>query len=235
MTLPVSVFGFNGSEVRTFGTWDAPLFVAKDICDILGISQYRAALMRLEDYEKGRSVKVDTLGGAQSVATITEAGLYSLINRSNKPIAKAFKKWVNTEVLPSIRKTGSYSVPRVRDDLRLSSTEVRKETMAALQQSGFTQQHHFINVTQMVYRGLFDMDAAQLRKARGLDEKANVRDHLTKEELGMVRTLELLVQQVLISKVFTSSADLNKYVRTISQNMKTVGGVDPKLFVDGNK
>jgi hypothetical protein len=103
--------------------------------------------------------------------------------------------------------------------------------MTALNEAGFTKAHHYINVTQMVYRGLFNMDAKQLRVARGLKEKDNVRDHLTTEELGMVRTLELLVKQVLIAKVFTSSADLNAYVRTISQGMKAVGQVDPKQFL----
>jgi hypothetical protein len=139
--------------------------------------------------------------------------------------AIGFERWV--------QKSLGWTEPsrETRDDLRLSSTEVRKETMEALSEAGFTKTHHYINVTQMVYKGLFGMNAKQLRESRGLSEKQNIRDHLTTEELGMVRTLELLVKQVLIAKVFTSSADLNSYIHTISQGMKAVGQVDPKKFL----
>jgi prophage antirepressor-like protein len=236
--MSLSVFNFEGFDVRFVGTAEAPEWVAQDVCKILDIKNVSDAIDRLEPYQKGSVVITDTSSSTRktiSVLTVKEPGLYALIFASRKPSAKRFQRWVFEEVLPSIRKTGSYSIDSSRDDLRLSSTEVRKETMVALSEAGFTKPHHFINVTQMVYRGLFDMDAAQLRVARGLSDKVNVRDHLTTEELGMVRTLELLVKQVLITKVFTSSADLNKYVKTISQGMKAVGGVDPKLFVDGNK
>jgi prophage antirepressor-like protein len=220
MTLPVSVFGFQGSDIRTFGTWDSPLFVAKDVCDILGITKYRDAMARLEDYEKGRPVKVDTLGGSQSVATITEAGLYALINRSNKPIAKAFKKWVNTEVLPSIRKTGSYSVATPRDDLRLSSTEVRKATMDALHAAGFTESRHYINVTTAAYMGLFGMSAKSLRKDRGLPDGCNVRDHLTEEELAALRLIEINLKETLRVIEFTRSSDVNRHIKSVAASIR---------------
>lgn len=84
-----------------------PWFVAKDVCDALGISKYRDAVSRLDDDERG-SVLVDTLGGAQETSTISEPGLYKLIMRSRKPEAKAFQRWVTHEVLPAIRKTGGY-------------------------------------------------------------------------------------------------------------------------------
>lgn len=84
-----------------------PWFVAKDVCDALGISKYRDAVSRLDDDERG-SVLVDTLGGAQETSTVSEPGLYKLIMRSRKPEAKAFQRWVTHEVLPAIRKTGGY-------------------------------------------------------------------------------------------------------------------------------
>lgn len=84
-----------------------PLFVAKDVCDILGISKYRDAILRLDEDERG-SVRVDTLGGAQEMGAITESGFYTLVMRSDKPEAKPFRKWVTSEVLPSIRKSGGY-------------------------------------------------------------------------------------------------------------------------------
>ena len=82
-------------------------FVAKDVCATVGIGSHRDALTRLDDDERG-SVLVDTLGGKQEMATVNESGLYSLILRSRKPEAKAFRRWVTHEVIPSIRKTGQY-------------------------------------------------------------------------------------------------------------------------------
>jgi prophage antirepressor-like protein len=104
----LTVFQFESFEVRFVGTADDPWWVAADVCAVLeiNISQTR----RLDDDEKGlRSVQ--TLGGNQEMLCINESGLYSLILGSRKPQAKRFKKWVTGEVIPSIRKTGSYSLP----------------------------------------------------------------------------------------------------------------------------
>lgn len=87
-----------------------PWWIAKDICRILGISNYRDATSYLDDDEKGVG-KTDTLGGAQEMATINESGLYTLLIRSNKPQARPFRRWVTHEVLPAIRKTGAYHAP----------------------------------------------------------------------------------------------------------------------------
>lgn len=106
----LSVFVFQGHDVRFVGTPDKPEWVAKDVCDVLGINNSREALARLEDYQKG-VITTDTLGGIQKLATVTEPGLYGLIFTSRKEIAKEFQHWVFSEVLPSIRKTGSYGVP----------------------------------------------------------------------------------------------------------------------------
>lgn len=85
-----------------------PWFVAKDVCEILEISQYRHAIEKLDDDERC-AVKVHTLQGEQTMTAISESGLYTLIMRSNKPEAKKFVRWVTHEVLPSIRKTGMYA------------------------------------------------------------------------------------------------------------------------------
>lgn len=100
-----------------------PWFVAKDVCVALGIEKYRDALGRLDDDEKGCPVTVDTLGGPQKMSAVNESGLYNLIFQSRKPEAKKFRKWVTSEVLPSIRKTGSYVAParKVSDSVRRMS------------------------------------------------------------------------------------------------------------------
>ena len=107
--MELTIFQNAGFKIRGGLVNNEPYFVAKDVCEALGIEKHRDAISRLDDDERG-SVLVDTLGGRQEMASINESGLYSLILTSRKPEAKAFKKWVTSEVLPSIRKTGSYSI-----------------------------------------------------------------------------------------------------------------------------
>lgn len=85
------------------------MFVAKDVCDCLEITKHRDAISRLDSDERG-SVKLDTPGGKQDVAAINEYGLYNLVLSSRKPEAKEFKRWITHDVIPAIRKTGSYSI-----------------------------------------------------------------------------------------------------------------------------
>ena len=82
-------------------------FVAKDVCVCLEIGNSRDAVASLDDDEKGVGI-IDTPGGKQEMSIVSEPGLYSLILRSRKPEAKAFKRWVTHDILPSIRKTGAY-------------------------------------------------------------------------------------------------------------------------------
>jgi len=120
------VFSYNNARVRIAGTPENPLFVAKDVCDILGISNSRDAIGRLDEDEK-RVVSIDTPGGVQQLQVVTESGLYSLILGSRKPEAKKFKRWVTHEVLPSIRKTGSYSVSKTPAEILLAQAQMLVE------------------------------------------------------------------------------------------------------------
>jgi len=103
-------FEFNGSILTTIIQESGQLlFVAKEVCEHLGISDTSMATRNLDEDEK----LIQTLlvsGQNRRMTLITESGLYSLVIRSNKPEAKTFKKWITSEVLPSIRSTGSYSV-----------------------------------------------------------------------------------------------------------------------------
>lgn len=94
-------------SIRVVMKDEQPWFVAKDVCECLDVRNNRDALARLDEDEKG-VVLTDTLGGAQELATVNEPGLYSLVLSSRKPEAKAFKRWVTHEILPSIRKHGAY-------------------------------------------------------------------------------------------------------------------------------
>jgi anti-repressor protein len=112
----IQSFDFNGSSLRVIDQDGEPWFVAKDVCDVLNHSNPRMAVSSLDEDEKDVN-KVYTLGGEQSVIIINESGLYSLVLRSNKPEAKAFKKWVTSEVLPSIRKHGGYLTAAKTEEL----------------------------------------------------------------------------------------------------------------------
>ena len=96
-------------QVRIIPVDGELMFVAKDVCDCLEITKHRDAISRLDPDERG-SVKLDTLGGKQDIAAINEYGLYSLVLSSRKPEAKDFKRWITHDVIPAIRKTGSYSM-----------------------------------------------------------------------------------------------------------------------------
>jgi prophage antirepressor-like protein len=98
-----------------------PWFVAMDVCRALDLSNHRSSLALLDDDEKGVHT-VDSLGGPQEMIVISEPGLYSLILRSRKPEAKAFKRWVTHEVIPSIRRTGQYT--NCRDTRRQTEESV---------------------------------------------------------------------------------------------------------------
>lgn len=106
----LQVFNYNNSEVRTVIKDGDPWFVLKDVCKALGIKNSRMVSNALDADEKDVSL-ADTLGGRQNATIINESGLYTVILRSDKPEAKPFRKWVTSEVLPSIRKHGAYLSP----------------------------------------------------------------------------------------------------------------------------
>ena len=121
---------FNNPEfgaVRTLMIEDEPWAVGKDIAAALGYKEPTKAIRdHIDGEDKGVS-KMDTPGGNQDVVIINESGLYSLILSSKLPKAKAFKRWVTSEVLPTLRKTGSYSVkpePPVFEPKRTSVGEI---------------------------------------------------------------------------------------------------------------
>ena len=93
-----------------------PWFVAADVCKALEIEKTNRALNRLDDDEKGAH-SVSTPGGRQRMSIISESGLYSLILGSRKPEARAFKRWITHEVIPSIRKHGAYMTDSLLDAL----------------------------------------------------------------------------------------------------------------------
>jgi prophage antirepressor-like protein len=111
-------------QVRTLVKNGEPWLVGKDVAEALGYSNTRDALIKHVDSEDKGVAKCDTLGGAQEMVVVNESGLYSLIMGSKLPNAKKFKHWVTSEVLPSLRKTGTYSM-KSKDDVKLMNARSR--------------------------------------------------------------------------------------------------------------
>lgn len=102
------VWQYNAHEIRTIMKDGELWFVAKDVTDVLELDS--SSVRRVDDIDKGLQ-KLQTPGGDQAMVVVNESGLYNLVLGSRKPEAKAFKRWVTWTVLPSIRKTGSYTLP----------------------------------------------------------------------------------------------------------------------------
>lgn len=124
----MEIFTYNGNEVRTIQKDGEPWWVLKDVCEILGLGSPHKIFERLDEDEKGRNL-IPTLGGKQEMTVINESGLYNVILRSDKPEAKPFRKWVTSEVLPAIRKTGGYITRETSEQIRLEAQKARADAM----------------------------------------------------------------------------------------------------------
>lgn len=109
----LQTFSFNNQPVRTVHLNNQPYWVLKDVCDVLELSNPTVVANRLEDDERAKF----NLGRQGEATVITESGLYAVILRSDKPNAKEFRKWVTSEVLPAIRKTGAYATPQTIEQM----------------------------------------------------------------------------------------------------------------------
>lgn len=117
MNNSIQRFDFKGAALRTLIDENGePWFVAKDVCDVLELSNVGQALARLDNDEKSSITLNDGTPGNPNRAIVSESGLYALVLASRKPEAHEFKRWVTHEVLPQIRKTGGYIPTSEADD-----------------------------------------------------------------------------------------------------------------------
>lgn len=124
-------FNFNGQEVRTVMRNNTPYFIGKDVAEALGYRRPTKAIAdHIDDEDKDEVPIQDSIGRSQMTPIINESGLYSLILKSNLDTAKRFKRWVTSEVLPSIRKRGLYATDELLNnpDLLIQvATELKNE------------------------------------------------------------------------------------------------------------
>ena len=175
----LQIFNYNGNEVRTIQKDGEPWWVLKDVCGILGISKYRDTASRLDEDERG-SVRVDTPGGEQEMTVVNESGLYNVILRSDKPEAKPFRKWVTSEVLPSIRKHGAYMTPQKIEEVLLNpdtiiklATELKAEQEKRVALESKVEQDKplvaFANSVSVAKTSILVGELAKLLKQNGVD------------------------------------------------------------------
>ncbi len=112
----LDAFLFDGAQVRVVTFAGEPWFVLADLCAVLGVANARNVAARLDDDMKGVH-PVDTPGGAQNVTVVSEAGMYEVVIRSDKPEAARFRRWITSDVLPQIRRTGSYVAQETPEQL----------------------------------------------------------------------------------------------------------------------
>ena len=136
MNTEITNYDFHGNDVRILtDEHDEPWFIAKDVCDVLELTNVGEALRALDDDEKNTIRISDGIAGNPYKSTISESGFYKLVMRSRKPVAKEFQRWVTRDVLPSIRKHGAYMTPdTIRqaladpDTLIMLATKLKEET-----------------------------------------------------------------------------------------------------------
>lgn len=144
-------FSFEGRQIRALTIEGEPYFVGKDVAEVLGYSNSRKAIADHVDSEDKGVTKCYTLGGTQQIAIINESGLYSLILSSKLPDAKKFKRWVTSEVLPTIRKHGAYMT-----DAKAAAIVTDKGALAdLLQQAAEQLKRKDIQIEQMKPKALF--------------------------------------------------------------------------------
>lgn len=144
MNNSIQRFDFKGAALRTLIDENGePWFVAKDVCDVLELSNVGQALARLDNDEKSSITLNDGTPGNPNRAIVSESGLYALVLASRKPEAHEFKRWVTHEVLPQIRKTGGYIPTSEADDdmtILAKAVMIGQRTMEAQKQKIAAQQ-----------------------------------------------------------------------------------------------
>lgn len=178
---------FNNAEfgsIRTVLIDDEPWFVGKDIAEALGYNNSRKAIADHVDADDKGVTICDTLGGTQQMTIINESGMYALIFGSRLPSAKKFKRWVTSEVLPSIRKTGHYGNTPLKDIVNLiritrdnmekqgaTPTQIAETINGICEQYGINLPNFVIHPDQVTLKNVFDMVDYVFSQPRGKGHK----------------------------------------------------------------
>lgn len=122
--------GTGNPEVRVIWLDDEPWFVALDVCNVLGYVEAHRAISRLDPDDRRQATVIDSLGRDQETNIINESGIYELVMRSDKPEARAFRRWVTSDLLPNLRKYGRYGKPKTREQIIAEGHAAVEEVLA---------------------------------------------------------------------------------------------------------
>lgn len=180
----IQIFKYENNDVRTVEMNGEPWFVLKDVCGVLGLSNHKVTAQRLDRDEVSQTYLTDSIGRKQETTVINESGLYSVILRSDKPEAKPFRKWVTSEVLPSIRKNGGYIAGQEQlspEELMAKALLVANKTLAEREAriSELTVQNTIMQPKAQYFDELVDRNTLtnfrETAKELGISEKAFIR------------------------------------------------------------
>lgn len=175
------LFQFEEQNVRTLVIDDEPYFVGKDVAEILGYAKPRNAISVHVDEEDKKDAPIQgTLGGVQTMTMVNESGLYSLILSSKLPTAKKFKRWVTSEVLPTIRKHGAYMTEQKIEEALLNpdtlitlakqlKAEKKQRLLAQKQVEEMTPKAVFHDAVANAENTMLVRDVAHFLRQNGLD------------------------------------------------------------------
>ena len=173
----LTIFSFKDQHVRTVIIDGEPWFVLADVVSALQLARSAAQVKeRLDDGVRKTYPITDSLGRAQNACIVSEPGLYEVIIRSNSPHAKPFKNWVLKEVLPSIRKTGSYGTPQLTGPALMAAALVEAQNTLANQAKQIEAAKPkvlFADAVSTSKTSILIGDLAKILKANGLDIGAN--------------------------------------------------------------
>lgn len=168
----LQLFSFENHEVRSLLINDEPYFVGKDVAEILGYKNPRDAVNKHVDDEDKGVAKCDTLGGVQELTVINESGLYSLVLSSKLPSAKKFKRWVTSEVLPALRKTGQYQVKELSGQELMAKALIEAQSVLAAKDKQIEEMKPkvvFADAVATSHTSILVGELAKILKQNGID------------------------------------------------------------------
>lgn len=169
----VQLFNFENHEVRSLLLNNEPWFVGKDVAEALGYSKARNAIATHIDSEDKKDAPIQgTLGGVQEMTVINESGLYSLVLSSKLPSAKKFKRWVTSEVLPALRKTGQYQVKELSGQELMAKALIEAQSVLAAKDKQIEEMKPkvvFADAVATSHTSILVGELAKILKQNGID------------------------------------------------------------------
>lgn len=169
----VQLFNFESHEVRSLLLNNEPWFVGKDVAEALGYSKARNAIATHIDSEDKKDAPIQgTLGGVQEMTVINESGLYSLVLSSKLPSAKKFKRWVTSEVLPALRKTGQYQVKELSGQELMAKALIEAQSVLAAKDKQIEEMKPkvvFANAVATSHTSILVGELAKILKQNGIE------------------------------------------------------------------